>query len=115
MATNRRSKVIAEPVGPSFLPGLAIYADTITGVKTESHTVVFPAKTIIAVVCSSKADTDAEKVVWDASVSSNVGTVTFTPTSAGTAAPFSYIIIASVTETIPAKTVSSGEELNPVQ
>jgi len=103
------------PVNPAIMPGLIMVADTITGVKTESHTVVFPAKTIIAVVVSQQADTDAEKVAYSFSVSSNVATVTFTPTSAGTAAAFSYIILASVTETIAAGTASSGEVLTPVQ
>lgn len=114
MATNRRNKVLDTPVNPAIMPGLIMIADTITAVKTESFTVSFPCKTILAVVCSSKADTDAEKVVWDASVSGNTGTVTFTPTSAGTAAPFSFIIIASTTETIAAKSTTSGEVLNPI-
>lgn len=102
------------PVNPAIFPGLIMIADTITAVKTESFTVVFPAKTIMAVLCSSKADTDAEKVVWSASVSNNVATVTFTPSSAGTAGAFSFMIIASVTETIPAKSTIAGEPLTPV-
>ena len=112
---DRRSKVMDVPVNPAIMPGLIMVADTITGIKTESHTVVFPAKTIIAVVCSTKADTDAEKLTTSWSVSNNVATVTFTPTSAGTAGAFSYIILASVTETIAAGTASSGEVLTPVQ
>jgi hypothetical protein len=103
------------PVNPAILPGLIMVADTITGIKTESHTVVFPAKTIIAVVVSQQADTDAEKVAYSFSVSNNVATITFTPTSAGTAAAFSYIILASITEVIDAGTASSGEVLTPVQ
>lgn len=114
MATNRRNLIMDAPVNPAIMPGLKVIADTITAVKTESFTVVFPAKTIFAVVCSSKADTDAEKVVWSASVTSNIATVTFTPSSAGTAGAFSFIIIASVTETVAAKSTSSGEVLTPV-
>jgi|WetSurMetagenome_2_1015567.scaffolds.fasta_scaffold1101164_2 hypothetical protein len=114
MATSRRNKILDAPVNPAIFPGLIMIADTVTTVKTESFTVVFPAKSVLAVVCSSKADTDAEKVVWDASVTNNVATVTFTPSSAGTAAPFSFIILASVTETVPAKSTSSGEVLTPV-
>lgn len=111
--TTRRNKIMDAPVNPAIFPGLIMIADTITAVKTESFTVVFPAKSILAVVCSSKADTDAEKVVWEASVTNNVATVTFTPSSAGTAGAFSFIIVATVTETIPAKTTDSGEELSP--
>jgi hypothetical protein len=114
MATDRRNKVLDTPVHPAIFPGLIMIADTITAIKTESFTVVFPAKTILAVVCSSKADTDAEKVVWDASITGDLATVTFTPTSAGTAGAFSFIIIASVTETVAAKSTSSGEVLNPI-
>ena len=111
---NRRCKVMDVPVGPAFMPGLIMLADTVTAVKTESHTVVFPAKSIIAVVVSQQADTDAELVAYSFSVTANVATVTFTPTSAGTAAAFSYIILATVTETIPAKAPTSGEVITPV-
>lgn len=112
---NRRSKVLAEPVGPSFIPGFAVYADTVTLTATKVLTVTFPAKTIIAVVASSSADTDAEKIVWAASVSSNVGTVTFTATSAGASNVFSYIILASVTETVAANTLTDDTSETPVQ
>jgi hypothetical protein len=113
MAT-RRCKIMDAPVNPAIMPGLIILADTVTGVKTESHSVVFPAKTIIAVLTSTKADTDAEKVVSAWSVTSNVATVTFTPASAGTAAAFSYIILATVTEEIAAKSATSAEVITPV-
>ena len=103
------------PVNPAIMPGLIFLADTVTGIKTETHSVIFPAKTIIAVVASTKTDTDAEKLTTAWSVTNNVATVTFTPTSAGTALAFSYIIIASVTETIAALAASSGAEFNPVQ
>jgi len=112
MATNRRNKVIAEPVGPSFLPGLAIYADTVTGTNGEAFTVVFPAKTVIGVFTQCVEDTDAAKVVSSSSVTGNEATVTFTKTGNGL---FSYLILASVTETIPAKSAVSGEVINPVQ
>lgn len=112
---NRRSKVIAEPVGPSFLPGLAVYADTVTLTATKVLTVSFPAKSVIAVIASSSADTDAEKIAWAASVTSNVATVTFTATSAGASNKFSYIILASVTETVPANTLTDDTSETPVQ
>lgn len=112
---NRRSKVIAEPVGPSFLPGLAIYADTVTLTATKVLTVSFPAKTVIAVVASSTADTDAEKIAWTSAVSGNTGTVTFTATSAGASNKFSYIILASVTETVAANALADDTTETPVQ
>lgn len=112
---NRRSKVIAEPVGPSFLPGLAVYADTVTLTATKVLTVSFPAKTVIAVIASSTADTDAEKIVWAASVTGNTATVTFTATSAGASNKFSYIILASVTETVSADTLTDNTTENPIQ
>lgn len=111
---NRRCKVMDAPVNPAIMPGLIMLADTVTGVKTETHSVVFPAKSIIAVVNSTKADTDAELMTTAWSVTNNVATVTFTPTSAGTAGAFSYIILATVTETIAAKTATSGEVITPV-
>jgi hypothetical protein len=112
---NRRSKVIAEPVGPSFLPGLALYADTATLPTTKVLTISFPAKTVIAVVASSSADTDAEKIAWTSSVTGNVGTVTFTATTAGASNKFSYIILASVTETVAANTLADSASETPVQ
>lgn len=112
---NRRSKVIAEPVGPSFLPGLAVYADTVTLSATKVLTVSFPAKSIIAVIASPSADVDTEKVAWTSAVSNNTGTVTFTATSAGASNKFSYIILASVTETIPANTLTVDTSETPVQ
>lgn len=112
---NRRSKVMAEPVGPSFIPGFAMYADTVTLTATKVLTVTFPAKTIIAVVASSSADTDAEKIAWTSAVSGNVGTVTFTATSAGASNKFSYIILASVTETVAANTLTGDTTETPVQ
>lgn len=112
MATNRRNKIIAEPVGPSFLPGLAFYADQVTGVNGESFTVVFPAKTVIGVFTQCVEDTDAAKVAYTSSITGNTATVTFTKTGNGV---FSYLIIASVTETIAPKTAVSGEVINPVQ
>ena len=112
--TKRRSKIMDIPINPAIMNGLIMLADTVTGVKTESHTVVFPAKTIISVVCSTKADTDAEKLTTSWSVTNNVATVTFTPTSAGTAGAFSYIILATITETIDAVSASSGEVFEPI-
>ena len=112
---NRRSKIMAEPVGPSFLPGLALYADTVTLTATKVLTVSFPAKTVIAVVASSTADSDAELIAWAASVSNNVATVTFTATSGGASNKFSYIILASVTETVAANALTDDTTETPVQ
>lgn len=106
---------MAEPVGPSFIPGFAMYADTVTLTANKVLTVTFPAKTIIAVVASSSADTDAEKIAWTSAVSGNVGTVTFTATSAGASNKFSYIILASVTETVAANTLTGDTTETPVQ
>ena len=111
---ERRNKIIDAIVNPAVMPGLIMVADTVTGVKTESHTVVFPAKSIISLVVSQQADTDAEKLVYSHSVTANVATLTFTPTSAGTAAAFSYICLATITETIPAKAATSGEVITPI-
>ncbi len=111
---DRRNKIVDAIVNPAVMGGIIIIADTVTGIKTESHTVVFPAKTIIAVVASTKADTDAEKLVTAWSVTDDTATVTFTPSSAGTAGAFSYIIFATETETIPAKAATSGEVITPV-
>jgi hypothetical protein len=99
MAT-RRNKIMDAPINPAIMPGLIFLADTVDLTATKVLTVTFPAKTVLAVLASSTADTDAEKIVWAASVTNNVATVTFTATSAGASNVFSYLIVASVTETI---------------
>ena len=114
MATNRRSKVMDAPVNPAIMPGFVMLADTVTLTATKALTVSFPAKSIISVVASSTADTDAEKIVWTSAVSGNVGTVTFTATSAGASNKFGYIILATVTETIAANAVTDDLTENPV-
>ena len=111
---NRRSKIIDTPVGPAFMPGLVMIADTVTLTATKVLTVTFPAYTVIAVLAASTADTDAEKIVWTSAVSSNVGTVTFTATSGGASNKFSYLILASVTETIAANTLTVDTSETPV-
>jgi len=111
MATKRRMNIADTPVGPSFLPGLQIFANTVTAGNGEAHTVVFPAKTVLAVITQSALDTDADKVVYTSSISGSTATVSFTKTGAGA---FSYIIIASVTETIAAQVVASAEVLTPI-
>src|SRR4030065_2455681 len=103
---NRRSKVVDGLVNPAVLPGLQIIADTVTLTATKVLSVVFPAKTVVAVIAASTADTDAEKIVWTAAVSSGVATVTFTATSAGATNKFSYIILATPTETIDANAIT---------
>jgi len=112
---NRRSKVMDVPVNPAIFPGLILVADTVTLTATKVLTVSFPAKTIISVVASSTADTDAELIAIASSVSNNVATVTFTATSAGASNKFSYIILASVTETVAANTVTDDLTETPVQ
>lgn len=111
---NRRSKIFDAPVNPAIFPGLIMVADTVTLTATKILTVQIPAKSVIAVVASSTADTDAEKIVWAASVTSNVATITFTATSAGASNKFSYIILASVTETVAANTLTNDTTETPV-
>lgn len=110
---NRRSKVMDAPVNPAILPGLIMLADTVTLTATKVLTVTFPAKTVIAVIASSTADTDAEKIAWTSSVSGNTASVTFTATSAGSSNKFSYIILASMTETIAANTLTDNTTETP--
>lgn len=109
---NRRSKVIDAISHPAIMPGLTMIADTVTMANAEVLTITFPAKTIIAVVASSFADTDAEKVVITSAVSNNVGTVTLTKTSAATD-KVSYIILATITETIAALDLSGSTSQTP--
>lgn len=111
---DRRSKIMDAPVNPAVMPGLIVIADIVTLTATKVLTITFPAFTIISVVASSTADTDAEKIVWTAAVSSNVGTVTFTATSAGSTNKFSYIIFATVTETINANAVTVDSTETPI-
>ena len=111
---NRRSKVIDAVVNPTIMPGLTMVADTVTLTATKVLTVSFPAKSVVAVLASSTADTDAEKIVWAASVSNDVATVTFTATSAGASNKFSYIILATPTETITANTLTDDTTETPV-
>lgn len=112
---NRRNKILDAPVNPAIMPGLGFLADTVTLAATKVLTVTFPAKTILAVLASSTADTDAEKIVWASSVSGNTGTVTFTATSAGASNKFSYLIVYSVTETIAmAPSLSDDTSYTPV-
>jgi len=111
---NRRNKVVDAVVNPAIMNGLSIIADISTITATKALTLTFPAKTINAVVVSSTADTDAEKVVWTASVSNDVGTVTLTATSAGATNKCSYIIIFTPTETIAADAVTIDTSYTPV-
>lgn len=113
MATKRRSKIISGPIGPMFMPGMDLYADTVTLTATKVLTVTFPAKSIIAVLVSSTADTDAEKIAWTSSVSGTTGTVTFTATSAGASNKFSYLIISTQTETLAANTLTGDTSETP--
>ena len=111
---NRRNKVMDGPVNPAIMGGLSMIADTSTITATKAITLTFPAKTINAVVVSSTADTDAEKVVWTASVTNDIGTVVLTATSAGASNKCSYIIIYTPTETIAADVVTDDAAYTPV-
>ena len=111
---NRRNIVLDAPVNPAIMPGLVIMADTVTLTATKVLTMAFPAKTLVAVIAASTADTDAEKIVWAGSVSSNVATVTFTATSAGATNKFSYIILSTMTETIAASAITDDTTITPV-
>jgi hypothetical protein len=102
------------PVNPAIMPGFKMIADTVVLTATKVLTISFPAKSIIAVVASSTADTDAEKIVWTSAVSGNVGTVTFTATSAGASNKFGYIILATVTEVLGTDTLADDISQNPV-
>ena len=109
---DRRSKVMNKQVGPWALPGMVFLADTVTLTNTKVLTLTFPAKTVIAVLTSTAADTDAALVVWAASVSDDVATVTFTKTGTNI---FSYLIIATEVETIAANTLTADTSETPVQ
>jgi hypothetical protein len=62
---NRRNLIMDAPVNPAIMSGLKIIADTATVTATDKDIVLtFPAKTVLAVITSSSADTDAEKVEW---------------------------------------------------
>lgn len=108
---------MAEPVGPSFLPGLAMYADTVTLSDTKVLTLTFPAKTVIAVLVTNSSGNEitAESIAWAASVSGNTATVTFTCAKSGSTIKFSYLVLASVTETIAANTLTADTSETPVQ
>lgn len=112
MAT-RRSKVIDEVVNPAIMSNLVVLADTVTLTATKVLTVSFPAKTVIAVIASPTAGVDTEKIVWASSVTNDTATVTFTATSAGSSNKFSYIIIASTSETIAANTLTDSTTETP--
>ncbi len=110
---NRRSKVVDAVVNPGIMPGLSMIADTVTLSATKALTVSFPAKTVVAVLCSSTADTDAEKIVWASSITSGVASVSFTATSAGASNKFSYLIIYTPTETVAANTLTDDTTETP--
>ena len=110
---NRRSLVVDGLVNPAVMGGLQFIADTVTLTATKVLTVTFPAKTIIAVLASSTADTDAELIAWTSAVSAGFGTVTFTATSAGASNKFSYLIISTPTETIAANTLTDDTTETP--
>lgn len=110
---NRRSLAIDGLVNPAAFGGFSIVADTVTLTATKVLTVSFPAKTVVAVLASSTADTDAELIAWASSITSEVASVTFTATSAGASNKFSYIIIYTPTETISANTLTDDTTETP--
>ena len=129
---NRRSKVIDAIVNPAVMPGFTMFADTVTLTDTKVLTVTFPAKSIVAVIASptvvlteatitlagtGTVDFTKSSLTWAASVSGNVGTVTFTADDSvgGTVIKFSYIILATPTEVIAANAITTNTTETPVQ
>lgn len=110
---NRRSLVVDGLVNPAVIGGFQMIADTVTLTATKALTVSFPAKTVIAVLASSTADTDAEKIAWTSSITNGVASVVFTATSAGASNTFSYLIISTPTETIAANTLTDDTTETP--
>ena len=102
---NRRNLIMDAPVHPAFLPGMFLIADEITADSAAVITVTFPAKGIWLVF----AQTTGTSVAKTKDVTSNVGTVTFTLTGDGTV---SFLIIASVTETIAALDIGTDATLS---
>jgi hypothetical protein len=90
---NRRNKLMDAPVNPAIMPGFFLIADDVTVDDGAVVTITFPAKTIWTVM----VQTTGTSVAKTKAVSSSIGTVTLTATGAGT---ISYIIFASVTETV---------------
>ena len=90
---DRRNLIMDAPVNPAIMPGLFFIADDITCDDGVVITITFPAKTIWTVM----VQTTGTAVAKTKSVSNSTGTVTFTATGNGT---ISYIIVASVTETV---------------
>jgi hypothetical protein len=107
----RRNIIMDAPVNPAIMGGLIFMADTCTASTGNTLSVSFPAKTVLAVITSSAADTDAEKVTWSSSITNNIATVIFTVTSAGTNR-FSYIIVATATEVVDANTITESSEFD---
>lgn len=112
---DRRSMVMEGPVNPGVMPAFRMIADTVTLTATKALTVSFPAKTVVAVLTSSTADTDAELITWSSSVTNDLASVVFTATSAGASNKFSYLIIATMSETIAANTLTDDTTETPVR
>ena len=90
---NIRHMLMDTPVNPAIMPGFRLIAGEITADDGAVITIPFAAKTIFVVI----AQTTGTGVAKTKSVSADIGTVTFTATGDGT---ISYIIMASVTETV---------------
>ena len=135
--TNRRSKIIDALVHPAVLPGLTFVSDTVTLTDSKVLTVSFSAKTVNAVLCSpvtvvsgASATVDdegggtggtaavsitTENITWASSVSGNTATVTFTCTAATSSTlKFSYLIVATPTETIAANAITANTTETPI-
>ena len=115
MATERRSLLFDGPVNPAIMSGLCLIVDTFTGTANDKDIVyTFPAKTINGVFVSASAGVDTEKVVWTSSVTSDVGTVTFTITTASTN-KFSIMIWYTKTETIDAASIADDASITAMK
>lgn len=115
MATQRRSILMEGPVNPAIMSGLCLIVDTFTfTADSKALTYTFPAKTINGVFASPSAGVDTEKVVWTASVSNDLGTVTFTSSTASSNT-FSIMIWYTKTETIDSASLSDNTSIEALK
>lgn len=94
---NRRNLIFDTVVNPGVMPGMLVIADDVTVDDGAVVTITFPAKSIWSVFAQTTGTsvTKAKSVSGSGAIST--GTVTLTATGGGT---ISYIIFASVTETV---------------
>ena len=87
---NRRNKMRD---GVLNFPGSSVIADSVTLTGAAVLTLVFPAKTVMAIITSIW---DTGTVATACTITNKVATITFTKTTTGT---FSYVIYYSISET----------------